>query len=98
MAGDNSGAITSEYRPEMDGKAHERTYSSFTHFTFVGTIAVAAIVVALAIGGAKHAWLSCMVMVVLTLVATAVGLFSPNISWRAPAIPFVILVLMLILY
>ena len=90
--------IAGEYRPEMDGKSHEKTYGSFTHFTTVGTIAVACIVVGLAVGGVKHAWLSALFMIVLTMVATTVGLFSTAISWRAPGAVLALLLLMLLFY
>ena len=98
MAGENYGTVASEYRSGMDGRSHERTYSAFTHFTAVGTVAVASIVAGLAVGGARHAWLSAMFMIILTLVATTIGLFSPAISWRAPAATLVVLLLMLLLY
>lgn len=86
------------YRPEMDGKAHERTYDGFMHFLAVGTIFSLAIVVGLAVGGLKHAWPSAIVMIVLAHVATAIGLASKTISWRAPAAVLVVLLLMLLLY
>ena len=86
------------YRPEMDGNAHERTYDAFTHFTTVGTLFVACIVVGLAVGGVKHAWLSAVFMIILAHVATAIGLFSPAISWRAPAPILGLLLLMLLLF
>lgn len=86
------------YRAEMDGKAHERTYDAFTHFTAVGALFVACIVVGLAVGGAKHGWLSAVFMIILAHIATAVGLFSPAIAWRAPAGVLGVLLLMLLLY
>lgn len=89
---------TTAYRPEMDGKAHEKTYDGFVHFTVVGAVFVACIVVGLAVGGVKHAWLSAIFMIVLAHVATAIGLFSPAISWRAPAVVLGLLVLMLLFF
>lgn len=86
------------YRPEMDGKAHETTYDAFTHFTTVGTIFVVCVVVGLAVGGVKHAWLSAIAMMVAASIATAIGLFSTAIAWRAPAVVLGLLLLMLLLY
>ena len=93
-----SPAPAGQYRPEMDGQAHEATYNRFTHFTSVASVFVACIVVALAVGGAKHGWLSAVVMIILAHVATGIGLASASISWRAPAIVLAILALMLLLY
>ena len=86
------------YSPDMDGPEHEATYDAFTHFTTVGAVFVACIVVALAVGGVKHAWMSTMVMTVLALITTAIGLFSKGMSWRPPGAVLGILVLMLLLY
>lgn len=91
-------ASGSPYRPEMDGPSHENTYSAFAHFTTVTTVFVLTIVVALAVGGVKHAWLSSGLMVIVSLVATAVGLFSKSLSWRPPGVVLAILLLMLLLY
>ena len=98
MAQTNANTAAGSYRPEMDGKAHERTYNAFQHFTAVGTVFVACIVVGLAVGGAKHAWLSAIFMIILAHVTTAIGLASAAISWRAPAVVLVLLLLMLLLY
>jgi hypothetical protein len=86
------------YRPEMDGKAHERTYDGFVHFTAVGSIFVACIVVGLALGGVKHAWLSAVFMILLAHIATGIGLFSTAVSWRAPAVVLGLMLLMLLLF
>lgn len=86
------------YRPEMDGKAHERTYDAFMHFSTVGTVFVIAVIVALAVGGTKGAWLSGIFGVFLAHVAVAIGLASKTISWRAPAAVLVLMLLMLLLY
>lgn len=86
------------YRPEMDGKSHERTYDGFMHFTLIGTVFVACIVVALAVGGVKHAWLSAVFMVILAHVAAAIGLASKGLSWRPLGGVLALLLLMLLLY
>jgi len=86
------------YGPEMDAQAHETTYTSFVHFTAVAVMFVLCCVVALAVGGMKHAWLSAIFGVVLAHVAAAIGLFAPSISWRPPAAVLALLLLMLIFY
>jgi hypothetical protein len=82
----------------MDGPAHESMYGNFVHFTTVSAIFVASCVVALAVGGAKGGWISAIVMIVLSIITTAIGLFSPSLSWRPPAVVLVLLLLMLLLY
>ena len=91
-------ASVARYHPDMDEAAHEATYQNFTHFTATVTGFVLCLVVALAIGAVHHAWISCVVMVILAHIAAAIGLYAPNVSWRAPAVPLVILLLMLALY
>ena len=86
------------YRPEMDGPAHEATYANFVHFAAVTVAFVLCCVVALAVGGIKHAWLSAIFGVILAHIAAAIGLFAPSISWRAPAAVLVLLLLILIFY
>lgn len=91
-------AGASGYSADMDGRAHEATYVRFTHFTTVGSVFVACIVAGLAVGGVRHAWISAIFCIVLAHVATAVGLFSPRISWRPGAAVLVLLLVMLALY
>jgi hypothetical protein len=86
------------YRPEMDGPSHEATYRAFTHFAAVATVFVICCVVGLAVGGVRHAWLSAVFGIVLAHIATAIGLFSPGLSWRPGAAVLVLLLLMLLLY
>ena len=86
------------YRPEMDGPSHEATYSAFTHFASVATLFVLCCVTGLAVGGTKHAWISAVFAIFLAHIATAIGLFSTKVSWRAPAAVLVLLLLMLLLY
>ena len=95
---DTTGADAAGYRPEMDGTAHENTYDRFTHFTTVGTVFVACIVAGLAVGGAKHAWMSAVVMIVLAHIATAIGLFSRGMSWKPGGVVLGLLLVMLLLY
>jgi hypothetical protein len=81
----------------MDYAEHERTYQGFIHFAEVGTVACLALVAVLAVGGTKHAWGVALFGTLLTLVATGVGLASKSIGWRAPAVPFVLMLLALVL-
>ncbi len=86
------------YSPDMDGPTHEATYEGFVRFAEIGSVVVICWVLALAVGGIKHAWLSAVLGVVLSSVAGAIGAFSPAVSWRAPAAVAGLLVVMLILY
>ncbi|GAU83251.1 aa3-type cytochrome c oxidase subunit IV [Bosea sp. 2YAB26] len=83
--------------PQMDYPEHERTYRGFVHMAEVTTAACLAIVAALAVGGTKHAWGTAVVGTLLTLVATGVGIAAPSLSWRAPAVPLVLMLLALLL-
>lgn len=83
--------------PQMDYAAHEGTYRGFVRFAEIGAVACLAIVVALAVGGTKHAWGTAIIGTLLTLVGTGVGIASPSLSWKAPAVPFVLMLLALIL-
>lgn len=95
---DTSGADARLYRPEMDERAHESTYDAFTHFTAVGSVFVASIVVALAVGGVKGAWMSAVVAIILAHVAVAIGLYSTTLAWRPGAAVMALLLAMLLLY
>ncbi len=86
------------YHPDMDEEAHETTYVSFTHFATVGAVFVVSCVVALAVGGVKHAWVSSLVMILLNIVTTAIGLSSPRLAWRPPAVVLGLLFLMMVFY
>ena len=86
------------YSPDMDGPAHESMYEDFTHFVAVSAVFVACCVVALAVGGIRHAWLSAILGIVLAIIATTIGLFSRSMSWRPPAVILVVLLAMLALY
>ena len=95
MADSNS---SDGYSHDMDPALHEGTYRGFVHFTEVGAVFVLCIVTSLALGGAKHAWLTCVAGVILAHIAVAVGLFSSAIAWRAPAVVLALLLVMLALY
>ncbi len=86
------------YSPDMDGRTHEATYSGFIQFAEISTAVVICFVLALAVGGIKHAWLTAIFGVVLSLAAGGVGAMAPSIGVRAPAAVGVLLLLALILY
>ena len=86
------------YSPDMDGPAHEVTYQGFIRFAEIATAVVICHVLALAVGGIKHAWLTAIFGVILSLAAGAVGAVAPAIGVRAPAAVGVLLLLALILY
>src|SRR3954467_319604 len=86
------------YSPEMDGAAHEATYRGFVRFAEIGVTFVICIVLSLAVGGMRHAWLSAVVGVVLAHLTSALGLFAPGIAWRANVGVAVLLLLLLLIY
>ena len=98
MSDTNGTTPLGQYRPDMDAASHEGTYRSFAHFTTVAAVFVVCCIVGLAVGGIRQAWLSAVFGIVLAIVATAIGLFSTSLSWRAPGAVLVILLLMLLLY
>jgi amino acid permease len=73
-----------------DYPEHERTYDGFVHFTAVGTACVLAIVAALAVGGTSHRWGLAGLLVFLSVVAGALGLFSRTLSWKPSALMLVL--------
>jgi len=83
--------------PAMDYEEHERTYTGFVHFAEVGAVACLAIVAALAVGGAKHAWGTALIGTILAVIGTGVGIAAPSISWRAPVVALVLMLLALLL-
>lgn len=95
---DTQHAPRDSYSPQMDWQAHEASYRGFVRFVEIGGAVVACWVLALAVGGVRHAWLSAVFGVVLSGIAGAIGAFSPSIGWRAPIGVAVLLALMLLLY
>jgi hypothetical protein len=86
------------YSPDMDGPTHEATYTGFIRFAEIGTAVIVCWVLALAVGGVKHAWLTSVFGVLLSFVAGGVGAMAPALGWRAPAAVAVFLILALLLY
>ncbi len=86
------------YSPDMDGRAHEATYDGFIKFAEISTAVVICFVLALAVGGIKHAWLTAIFGVVLSLAAGGLGAMAPSVGVRAPAAVGVLLLLALVFY
>lgn len=86
------------YSPSMDGPAHEVTYNGFIRFAEIGTAVVVCFMLALAVGGIKHAWLTSIFGVILSLAAGGIGAVAPSIGVRAPIVVAILLILALILY
>ncbi len=80
----------------MDGPTHEATYRGFVRFAEIGTAVVVCWVLALALGGIRHAWLTAIFGVVLSGIAGAVGALRRRSAVRAPAAVAVLLVLLLL--
>jgi hypothetical protein len=95
---DTKNAPFGGYSPDMDGPAHEATYRGFVRFIEIGVSFVICIVLALAVGGIRHAWLSAVFGVVLAHVTTGLGLFAPSLGWRPNAAVAILLLLMLMMY
>jgi hypothetical protein len=95
---DTKNALHGGYSPDMDGPSHEATYYGFVRFAEIATAVIVCWVLALAVGGVKHAWLSAVFGVILSGIAGAIGAMAPNVGVRAPAAVGILLVLMLIFY
>ncbi|GAA0776856.1 aa3-type cytochrome c oxidase subunit IV [Roseibium denhamense] len=83
----------------MDYDSHERTYEAFINFSKIGTVAVLNIVVCLilfAFGGTTavvFGWL----MLIATLVATAIGMALGASGWIPPTAVFGLTVVLAVL-
>ena len=82
----------------MDYNEHEQTYTGFVQFTRLSIIATINILITLAIfgfGGGGAFWIG-MVVLLLTLIAAAIGIFTKG-SWKPSGAVLVLAVLALIL-
>lgn len=82
----------------MDYNEHEQTYKGFLQFTKLTIIATINILVTLAIfafGGGGAFWIG-MAMLLLTIVAATIGIFTKG-SWKPSGVVFVLAVLAMIL-
>jgi hypothetical protein len=59
-----------------DMAAHEAGYGQFLQATFVGTLAVISILLGLTIGGVLGHWLSGALILIATVIATAISAWS----------------------
>ncbi|MBM6594957.1 aa3-type cytochrome c oxidase subunit IV [Microvirga pudoricolor] len=85
------------YSPEMDAETHETTYHGFIRFVEIASVVVICHVLALAVGGIRHAWLTAIVGVILSLAAGAIGAMT-SLGPKAPGAVAVLLALALLLY
>jgi Bacterial aa3 type cytochrome c oxidase subunit IV len=76
--------------PAMDYAEHEKTYESFVRFATIGAIWCLTIVVGMAIGGPAHSWGTGGLLIFLSTVATALGIFIKDINARAVTAVFVL--------
>jgi hypothetical protein len=83
------------YSPAMDAKTHEQTYRGFVRFVEIATGVVICWVLALAVGGIREAWLLAIFAVIVSGAAGALGALAPAISWRAPLVVGILLLLYL---
>lgn len=85
--------------PAMDYDEHERTYTAFINFSKVGTVAVLNIVLCLILFGfgGFTAVVFGVLMLLATLVASAVGLALGEKGWVPSAVVFVLTGLLAIL-
>lgn len=74
-----------------DYPAHESTYENFLLLVAIGIAHIASICVALAIGGVKGAWLTCLAVVVVATIVAVYGLMTAS---KAPS--YVVLALSLL--
>ena len=78
--------------PQMDYPEHQRTYTGFVHLAEVATATVLSHVAALAVGN-QGAWGTAIFLTIVTLICAGIGIASPKIGWRAPAVPLVLLLI-----
>lgn len=98
LMADGKYTISKGYGPAMDAASHEKTYKGFVEFVEIATVVVACWILALAVGGIHHAWISAVIGVVLSAIAGAVGALIPALGIRAPAVVALALTLMLVFY
>jgi Bacterial aa3 type cytochrome c oxidase subunit IV len=79
-----------------DYPAHETSYESFVHFTFIGILAVVNILLGLAVGGVMGNWLPAVVIFILALAGAVPGLLSGNRT--SSSVAFVLCFLIFVFY
>ena len=78
-----------------DYPAHESTYESFVHFTFVGILHIVGILLGLAVGGVKGDWLLASVILLLAVFGAIPGLISRS---RAPSTVIFVICFLIFVY
>ena len=81
--------------PAMDYVEHEKTYEGFIRFAIIGSIWCATIVVGLAIGGPGKSWGLASFLILLSTIATAVGIAVKGINAKAVGAIFVLSLLVM---
>ncbi len=76
--------------PDMDYAEHEKTYDGFVRFSVIGSIWCLTILVGLAIGGPAKSWGMGGLLIFLSTVATALGIFIKDINAKAVTAVFVL--------
>ena len=79
-----------------DYPAHETSYESFVHFTFIGILAVVNILLGLAVGGVMGHWLPAVVIFILAVAGAVPGLLSG--SRTSSSVAFVLCFLIFVFY
>ncbi len=84
--------MSDDNAPAMDYDAHERTYEGFINFSKIGTIAVLNIVLCLILFsfGGTAALIFGWIMLIATLVASAIGMAIGASGWIPPTVIFVL--------
>jgi hypothetical protein len=59
-----------------DYPAHENTYETFVHFTFVGIISIINLMFGLAVGGVMDQWFTALLIFIITVIGAIPGLVT----------------------
>ncbi|MEP7031688.1 MAG: aa3-type cytochrome c oxidase subunit IV [Pseudolabrys sp.] len=70
------GTVEYATAPGNDYPAHESTYETFTHFTFVGIIHVINLMLGLAVGGVMGHWFTALPIFIIAVLGALPGLFG----------------------
>ncbi len=63
-----------------DYPAHENTYETFIHFTFVGIVHVINLMFGLAVGGVMGHWFTALPIFIIAVIGLAAGLLTASKS------------------
>jgi hypothetical protein len=59
-----------------DYPAHENTYETFIHFTFVGVIGIINLLFGLTVGGVMDQWLTALLIFIIAIIGAIPGLVT----------------------